>query len=207
LYIDSKLDVLSGFNFIKSFSTFCILSTGNTFSEKTVVWWLGDATDFKNLTGYGLTLSGNKLYNSFGFIDRTRYIDTLEPNTLYNIATIWNTDKKFPNDPSNAELNYTQRILINGVSKYRGTEARTVNGVRRSRVGYGMSNYDFKFNPYSTGNFKLLEFYMYDRALPISNIIAYTTISNTQVYCAVQYMNYPHTVKIYYYYTYFLKIK
>ena len=35
--------------------------------------------------------------------------------------------------------------------------------------------------------------------LPISNIVAYTKISNTQVYCAVQYLDYPHTVKIYYY--------
>jgi len=35
--------------------------------------------------------------------------------------------------------------------------------------------------------------------LPISNIIAYTKISKTQVYCAVQYIDYPHTVKIYNY--------
>lgn len=147
--LNTQLTVLSANVYFKPFTTFTVISTTNTFSNSSILWWLGEFNTTGRNKGYGLLLSGKNLYTTSQFTTDLRPAGTLSANNLHIITTNFGSS------------NLSNRIIINGV----GSSNRNLTNVDR------LSNFNFIIgkNPEENTGYcngiKLFDFYMFNRAL------------------------------------------
>lgn len=145
--LNTQLTTLSNFSYFKPFTTFTVISTTNTFSNSSIIWWMGDFFTPGNIKGFGLLLkSSNPTVSAelFNTANQQNRAGILLKNKLYIIATSYSPGG-------------TNRVLLNnaGASNLRITRTDNVSSFNFVLGKNPQSN-----NMYCNG-IRLFDFYMF----------------------------------------------
>lgn len=150
--LNAQLTSLSGRNFLKPFTTFTVISTTNTFGNSAVIWWIGDFYTAGGARGYGLYLSGNKLFNT---TTQTRPVATLSANRLHVITTMYGAQ------------GVSNRVLLDAIGT---SNAGLTNTQQTTSFNFIMGKNPQINNMYCNG-MKLFDFYLFDRSFSRSDLM------------------------------------
>lgn len=156
--LNCQLTTLNGGGFFKPFTTFTVISTSNitnTFSNSSIIWWLGDFYTGDFARGYGLMLKGNRLYNT---ANQTRAVGTLSSNNLYIISTVYGS-------------NNSNRVLVNNSSTF---NSRLTRVLPASSFNFILGKNPESNSMYCSG-MRLFDFYLFDRAFTRGDLLQMNT--------------------------------